>query len=73
MLQLVARGSPPAAAVRLAAVQPRGEVGFAPLRSNPIDAAAQRSIAHASVEIYHIGWEAWCFYSSCNQAEELRL
>lgn len=55
MLQLVARGSPPAAAVRLAAVQPRGEVGFAPLRSNPIDAAAQRSIAHASVEIYHIG------------------
>lgn len=55
MLQLVARGSPPAAAVRLAAVQPGGEVGFAPLWSNPVDASAQRSIAHASVEIYHIG------------------
>lgn len=55
MLQLVARGSPPAAAVCLAIVQLGGEVGFAPPWSNPVDASVQCSIAHASVEIYHIG------------------
>lgn len=71
MLQLIARVSTPAAAICLALLQLRGEVYFASLWSNTINASVQHSIARASVEIYHISWAAWCFYSSCNKAEEL--